>query len=133
MTSRIVRVGPLPDKHLLQVRLSRTADPEIYEVLESTPLGGIALTIRDLIKLGIAARSGNIPSQESVRVQSNRSEPIGLSHDAPPAAIAPIAARPPSVPLSAPSSATPSPPPSPHVPAISPDLMRLLADEDAAS
>jgi len=130
MTSRIVRLGPLPDKHLLQVRISRASDPEIYQVLENTPLGENAPIIRELIKLGIAARSGKILSEESVRVQSIRSEPIDPSHDVAPAAIAPIAAYPPSVPLSAPPAATPS---SPHIPALSPDLLRLLADEDAAS
>ncbi|TXH92307.1 hypothetical protein [Thauera aminoaromatica] len=133
MTARLQRKGPLPDKHLLQIRIYRTADPEIYDYLERLEIGEISARIKSAIKKGIgAADTGsdlrpnakssahNLATQTSSR---RNAEPTiaGASETAVSKALHDVDDR--------------ASPPAPVVPtqAMDPDLMRLLAEEDASS
>lgn len=133
MTARLQRKGPLPDKHLLQIRIYRTADPEIYDYLERLEIGEISSRIKSAIKKGIGApdtgsdlRSYAESSADNPAAQTSsrrNAEPTILrpSENAAPKALHGLAER--------------AHPPAPVVPTepMDPDLMRLLAEEDASS
>ena len=133
MTARLQRKAPLSDKHLLQIRIYRTADPEIYAYIEQLEIGEISARIKSAIKRGIGSAAteergrANTPSigQSPHNQTSSRVTPASIAatyaeatastapHDvaeqiAPPVSVAPAQA-------------------------MDPELMRLLAEEDASS
>ena len=57
MAPRLLRAGPLPESHLVQFRIKRSEDPELFHFIESIPYGEIAKTLREVIKRGIASNS----------------------------------------------------------------------------
>jgi len=133
MTARLQRKGPLPDKHLLQIRIYRTADPEIYDYLERLEIGKISARIKSAIKKGIATPdTGSDLRQNAESSADNPATQTSSRRNAEPTI------------LGAPETAAPkalhdlgerAPPPAPVVPTqpMDPDLMRLLAEEDASS
>lgn len=133
MTARLQRKGPLPDKHLLQIRIYRTSDPEIYNYLERLEIGEISARIKSAIKkgIGVAAAGDAFPanaesSGQNLNTQTNSprpAEPPIARATAPTASAAPhdISER-----RAPPAQVEPARP-------MDPDLMRLLAEEDASS
>lgn len=135
MTAKLQRKGRLPDKHLLQIRIYRDRDPDIYDFLEAIEIGEISGTMKEIIRNGISLVSGQKPrrSKAEPRGRPPVTHPTALANTPPQAAsLTASNAREPqaepeeiyaTIPQRVVTSATP----------MDPDLMRLLAEEDASS
>jgi|JRYL01.1.fsa_nt_gb hypothetical protein len=133
MIARLQRKAPLPDKHLLQIRIYRTTDPEIYAYLERLEIGEISARIKSAIKRGI----GSAATGEGIRASTlsgDQSSNDQTSYRGTPAPIAadhaeltaPTAPREVAEQVAPPVSVAPAQ-------AMDPELLRLLAEEDASS
>jgi len=135
MSAKLQRKGRLPDKHLLQIRIYRDRDPDIYEFLEAIEIGEISATMKEIIRNGIGLVSGVKRRKPQAADRATSPQPrqafatsIAPSHherdqEPPPSEeVAPPKPQREQQPSVVPSSAP-----------MDPDLMRLLAEEDASS
>lgn len=136
MSPRVLRIGPLPESHLVQFRIKRAEDPELFEFIERIPYGEIAKTLRDVMKRGVAAAS-EASGQPSNTPSTSLALPAAL--DAPervvpsqPMELPGRQRMPPVVPTPKHEESPASPPPLSDT-RIDPSLMQLLADEDSMS